>query len=39
MEKLIELSKSGSIYLLNQLVDEGLIDIIGRGKATKYRLK
>lgn len=39
IEELTKLSKSGSRYLLNKLIDEELIYTVGRGRATKYRLK
>ena len=39
IEELTKLSKSGSRYLLNQLINEELIYTLGRGRATKYRLK
>lgn len=39
IEELTKLSKSGSRYLLNQLIEEKLVYTVGRGRATKYRLK
>jgi len=39
IEELTKLSKSGSRYLLNQLIEDKLVYTVGRGRATKYRLK
>ncbi|MDD3893289.1 MAG: ATP-binding protein, partial [Bacteroidales bacterium] len=39
VEYLTNLSKSGARNLLEELMSQGKVEAIGRGRATKYRLK
>lgn len=39
LQKLLNIKKTRAYLLVRQMNESGLIDIIGRGAAKKYRLK